>query len=97
MMQDRLANPDDMAVLDALHQVAHEKGVKPSQVALAWLLHKGVTAPIIGATKVQHVEDAVAAVDVKLSNEEVLRLEQPYKERALKVPTMPGFRKRPTS
>jgi len=46
---------------------------------LSWLLHKGVTAPIIGATKVEHVEDAVNAVELKLSDDDVKRLEEPYK------------------
>ncbi|MDG6904745.1 MAG: aldo/keto reductase [Nitrososphaerota archaeon] len=96
VMQDRLANPDDTGVLEALTELSKEKGVRPAQIALSWLLHKGVTSPIFGATKVQHVEDAVAAIDVKLSSDEIQRLEQPYKERALKVPTMPGFRRRPT-
>jgi aryl-alcohol dehydrogenase-like predicted oxidoreductase len=48
-------------------------------VALAWLLHKpGVTAPIVGATKALHVEDALAAAELRLTDEEVARLEQPY-------------------
>ena len=50
-----------------------------AQVCLSWLLHKGVTAPIIGATKIEHVEDAVNAVDLKLSDDDVKRLEEPYK------------------
>ena len=59
--------------------VANEKGVTPAQIALAWLLHKGVTAPIVGATKVEHVEDAVAAIDVKLNTSDMERLEAKYK------------------
>jgi aryl-alcohol dehydrogenase-like predicted oxidoreductase len=51
----------------------------PSQIALAWLLHKPViTSPIVGATKPHHLEDAVAALSVKLANEEIARLEEPY-------------------
>ena len=59
--------------------MAREKGASPSQIALAWLLHKGVTAPIIGATKVTHIEEAVGALDVKLSSDDTTRLEAPYK------------------
>jgi 1-deoxyxylulose-5-phosphate synthase len=59
--------------------VAAERGDSPAQVALAWLLHKpGVTAPIVGATKLEHVEDALAAESLSLSDEEVARLEEPY-------------------
>lgn len=97
VMSDRLSNPDDLAVLDVLLELSKEKGVKPSQVALSWLLHVGVTAPIIGATKPQHVEDAVASLEVKLSSEEIHRLEQSYKEKPLRVPSMPPFRRRQTS
>ena len=51
----------------------------PAQVALAWLLHKpGVTAPIVGATKAQHIDDALAAEQLELSDEEIARLEEPY-------------------
>jgi aryl-alcohol dehydrogenase-like predicted oxidoreductase len=46
---------------------------------LAWLLHKGATAPIVGPTKIEHVEEAVAAIEVKLSEEDMRRLEEPYK------------------
>ena len=60
-------------------EVAGERGLPPAQVALAWLLHKpGVTAPIVGATKPGHLEDALAATDVVLSPEEIARLEEPY-------------------
>ena len=70
----------DGDVVDAVHQVAAERGVPAAQVALAWLLHKpGVTAPIVGATKVGHLEDAVAATGLALSTEEIERLEAPYR------------------
>ena len=53
-------------------EVAGARGVPPAQVALAWLLHKpGVTAPIVGATKAQHVEDAIAAEALELSDDEI--------------------------
>jgi aryl-alcohol dehydrogenase-like predicted oxidoreductase len=71
--------PDDFDVVDRVRQVAGERGVPPAQVALAWLLHKpGVTAPIVGATKLGHVEDAVAASSLTLAPEEIARLEEPY-------------------
>jgi aryl-alcohol dehydrogenase-like predicted oxidoreductase len=67
-------------VADRVTQVAGERGVPAAQVALAWLLHKpGVTAPIIGATRLGHVEDAVAAAELQLSAEEIARLEEPYR------------------
>ena len=69
----------DFAVVDRVAEVAGERGLPPARVALAWLLHKpGVTAPIVGATKVEHVEDALAAVELSLSAEEIARLEEPY-------------------
>ena len=60
--------------------LADERGLPPAQIALAWLLARpGVTAPIVGATKLGHIEDAVAAVDVTLSEDEMARLEAPYR------------------
>jgi aryl-alcohol dehydrogenase-like predicted oxidoreductase len=60
-------------------EVAAERGVPAAQVALAWLLHKpGVTAPIIGATKLGHLTDAIAAEQLELSDDEIKRLEEPY-------------------
>ena len=70
---------DDFAIVDAVEQVATAKGVKPAQVALAWILNKpGVVAPIIGATKMYQLEDAVAALDTELSDAEMQRLEGNY-------------------
>src|SRR5262249_38185532 len=70
----------DRPVVAALHEVAAERGLPPAQIALAWLLGKpGVVAPIVGATKLSHIEDAIAAVDVVLSAEEIARLEAPYR------------------
>ena len=69
----------DFDVVDRVVEVASERGAKPAQVALAWLLRKpGVTAPIIGATKLSHLEDALAAADLELSDDEIARLEEPY-------------------
>jgi aryl-alcohol dehydrogenase-like predicted oxidoreductase len=75
-----LYRPDlDAAVIDRAGEVAAERGVSSAQVALSWLLHKpGVTAPIVGATRLEHLEDALAAEQLALSEEEVARLEEPY-------------------
>ncbi|MFI5694817.1 aldo/keto reductase [Kribbella sp. NPDC051586] len=69
----------DRPVVEAVQQVADERGLPMAQVSLAWLLTKPVvSAPIVGATKSHHLADAVAAVDLELSEEEVRRLEEPY-------------------
>jgi len=73
------AQPTDFDVVERVAEVAGERGVPPAQVALAWLLHKpGVTAPIVGATKLGHVQDALAAEQLALSEQEIARLEEPY-------------------
>ncbi|MCA9934439.1 MAG: aldo/keto reductase [Anaerolineales bacterium] len=69
----------DFDVVDQVVAIAEERGMSPAQIALAWLLHKpGVTAPIIGATKMHHLEEAVTAVGIELSDEEIGRIEAPY-------------------
>ncbi len=77
---DSLYRPDlDVPVIERVAEIAAERGVSPAQVALAWLLHKpGVTAPIVGATKLAHVEDALEAETFSLSDEEIARLEDLY-------------------
>ncbi len=71
---------DDFAVAERLGQVAEKRGLPNMQIALAWLLSKpGVTAPIIGASKMHHLDEALSAVQVKLTAEEVKQLEEPYK------------------
>ena len=71
---------DDFAVVDAVADVGNRRGVSPAQVACAWVLQApGVTAPIIGATKPQHLKELIAAVDLKLADEEVAALEKPYR------------------
>ena len=71
---------DDFAIADCLSQVANAKGVSNMQVALAWILSKpAITAPIIGASKLKHLDEAISALDVKLSDEEIKKLEEPYK------------------
>jgi aryl-alcohol dehydrogenase-like predicted oxidoreductase len=78
--QDSLYRPDlDMPVIERTAEVAAGRGVSPAQVALAWLLHKpAVTAPIVGATKLEHLEDALAAEQLELSDDEIAQLEEPY-------------------
>lgn len=76
---ERYNRPEDFDVVERTEEIAKEKGVTPAQIALAWLLHKGVNAPIIGATKVTQVEEAVGSLDVHLSEDDVKRLEEPYK------------------
>jgi 1-deoxyxylulose-5-phosphate synthase len=77
---DSLYTPDvDFSVVDRAAEVAAGRGVSPARVALAWLLHKpGVTAPIVGATKIEHLEDALAAEQLVLGDEEVAQLEELY-------------------
>jgi 1-deoxyxylulose-5-phosphate synthase len=73
-------HPGDQEVIDAVRQVAQRRGVPPAQIALAWLLAKpAVAAPIIGATKLHHLDDALAALDVELTAEEIKQLEAPYR------------------
>jgi 1-deoxyxylulose-5-phosphate synthase len=71
---------DDFTVAERANEIAEARGVSGSQVALAWLLNKPhITSPIIGATKMDHLEQAIAALDIQLSDDEVKRLEEPYK------------------
>jgi aryl-alcohol dehydrogenase-like predicted oxidoreductase len=73
------SQPTDFDVVERVAEVAAERHVPPAQVALAWLLQRpGVTAPIVGATKLGHLVDALAAEQLELSDEEVARLEEPY-------------------
>ena len=73
----------DQPVVDAVQKVAEARGIPMAQVALAWVLSKPVvSAPIVGATKPHHLADAVAALDVTLTTEEIERLEQPYSAQA---------------
>jgi aryl-alcohol dehydrogenase-like predicted oxidoreductase len=82
---DSLYVPElDFPVIERLGEVAAARGVSPAQVALAWLLHKpGVTAPIVGATKLEHLEDALAAEQLDLSEVELVQLEEPYVPHAI--------------
>jgi 1-deoxyxylulose-5-phosphate synthase len=71
--------PADFDVVDRVGELAVERGVRPGQIALAWLLHRpGVTAPIVGTTSAGHLQDALGAEELSLSPEEMKRLEEPY-------------------
>jgi len=79
-LADEMYNEGDFDVVDAVRAVAAERGVSPARVALAWLLGRpGVAAPIVGATRLAHLDDAIAAVEFTLSQEEGARLEEPYR------------------
>ncbi len=75
----RYYRDEDYAVVDRVIEVAEGRGVKPAQIALAWVLHQpGITAPIVGASKMYQLEEAVTALDVALSAEELAALAEPY-------------------
>jgi 1-deoxyxylulose-5-phosphate synthase len=79
MARDRFNRKADEAVIEAVAAVAGQKGIGAAQVAIAWLLaQRGVTAPIVGATKASHLEDSVKAVGTRLSEEEISKLESAY-------------------
>lgn len=74
----------DFEVKAALNQVAEARGAAPTQVALAWVLsNPAVTAPIVGASKLPHLDDALAALEIKLSAEEIKALEAPYRSKPI--------------
>jgi aryl-alcohol dehydrogenase-like predicted oxidoreductase len=77
-------HPSDMAVVEACRKVAAARSVPPARIALAWMLSKPfVTAPIIGATKIEHLNDAVAALEIELTSDEIKSLEAPYQPHAV--------------
>jgi aryl-alcohol dehydrogenase-like predicted oxidoreductase len=70
---------NDYKTLERVLELARRNGVSPAQISLAWMLHKpGITAPIIGASKMDHLEEAVQALEIELSEEEMAFLEEPY-------------------
>ena len=80
---DRLYAQADWQIVDRVEAIAKERGVSMAEVGMAWLLSKrDVTAPIVGATKLAHLEDAIAALDVTLSADEIASLEAPYSPKA---------------
>jgi 1-deoxyxylulose-5-phosphate synthase len=81
---DRLYADADWAIVDVVERIATDRGVSMAQVALAWVLSKrGITAPIVGATKLRHLEDAIAALDLTLSAGEIEALEAEYRVKPL--------------
>jgi aryl-alcohol dehydrogenase-like predicted oxidoreductase len=88
MARDRFNRAADEAVIDAVAAVAKQRGVAAAEVAIAWLLAQpGVTAPIIGATKLNHLDDPVKALGARLSPEEIAQLEAAY----LTQPPLPFY------
>ncbi|MGW7265010.1 aldo/keto reductase [Streptomyces sp. NPDC054842] len=80
----KLYQEGDRVIVDTVGRIAAERAVPRAQVALAWLLRQdSVTAPIVGATKARHLDDAVAALSLELSDEEAAELERPYTPRAI--------------
>jgi 1-deoxyxylulose-5-phosphate synthase len=80
----RYKRPSDLAVIEAVRQVAEARGEKPAQVAISWMLSKpGVTAPILGVTKLPQLDDPLAAVESPLTPEEIAILEAPYVAQAV--------------
>ena len=84
---------NDLEIIDRVAQLAREKNVSMTQIALAWHYAKGVAAPIVGATKPEHFLDAVKAVDLSLTEEEVAFLEAPYRPHKIQG-AMPPLKKR---
>jgi len=91
MAKDMYYSEDDFQVADAVSAVAKQRGVSAAQVACAWVLQApGVTSPIIGATKTEHLRDLIRSVDLKLSADEVAALEKPYKPHRVLGHTQPA-------
>ena len=82
---------NDLEILDAVVRVAERHGVSPAQTALAWVMQApGVTAPIIGTTKAEHITQAVKALDLKLSQQDISELEEPYRPHPIMGHTQPA-------
>jgi len=73
----------DVEILRRVEEMAGKHGRSNAQIAIAWMLHKGVTAPIVGASKMQHLEDAIAATEIALTEAEIAYLEAPYQPKAV--------------
>ena len=76
----KVANFD---IIERVEEIAKEKDATPSQISLSWLLAKGVTAPIVGATTIEHVEDVVDSLNITLSENDISYLEEPYKPQTI--------------
>ena len=72
----------DVETLRRVEELGQKHGRKNAQIATAWILSKGITAPIVGASKMSHLEDAIAAVEIKLTDDEIKYLEEPYQPKA---------------
>jgi aryl-alcohol dehydrogenase (NADP+) len=81
---DMYYSDSDFDVVERVVELARRREVKPAQIALAWILHKpGITAPIVGASRLPQLEDAIGALDIRLDAEEVAFLEEPYRPHAV--------------
>jgi len=79
-LKEQFFRPEDFDVVERVEEVAKEKGTTPAKIALAWLFHKThITAPIIGFSRIEHVDDAVEALEIKISPKDTEYLEAPYK------------------
>ena len=73
------AKENDMEIIGRVHELSERYGVSMSQIALAWHFSKGVTAPIVGGSKISHLEEAIGAVDIELKPDDIRYLEEPYR------------------
>jgi aryl-alcohol dehydrogenase-like predicted oxidoreductase len=81
---EELYSESNHEIIDTAEAIASERGISMAQVAMAWVMSRpGVTAPIVGATRLSHLEDAIGAVEIVLSEDEVTRLEEPYRPRSV--------------
>jgi aryl-alcohol dehydrogenase (NADP+) len=91
--KDMYYTEDDFVIADTVADIAKKRGVSPARIACAWVLQApGVTAPIIGATKVSQIQDLIGAVDLKLTAEEIAALEKPYRPHPILGQAQPSAR-----
>lgn len=84
MAHDYYYGETDFTIVERVQALAARYEVRPAQIALAWMLHKpGITSPIIGASKMTHLDDALAAVEIKLTSDDMAYLEEPYQPKAI--------------
>jgi aryl-alcohol dehydrogenase (NADP+) len=82
--QKQYYSPQDFAIVEKLTEVARSRGVSNAQVALAWVLQQpGITSPIVGASKPHHLDDALAALSIRLDDAELKALAEPYRPKAV--------------
>ena len=91
LLPQRFFRSEDFDVLENVIELSNQKNVSPSQIALSWLFKKGITSIILGATKVEHIDSAVGALSVKLSDDDLRFLEDPYTPRDLSGPSYSTF------